>query len=122
MPWDKVGTLRSADAARDIHGAAEHAGSEVETRSDGEVATPLPVGKGVRPDTFLGEAAVLAEGKIVHPVAGEFVRLIETGKPPVSRDIEGILSYDTATGNRDIIMAEHMAAIDHGGFRCGLRC
>ena len=56
----------------------------------------------MHPETRLCEPVIFAERQIVNPVAGELVRLIETGKAAIRGDIEWILRH------------HHAAATDRG--------
>src|ERR1700722_2825368 len=55
----------------------------------------------MRERAALREAVILAKGQFINPVAGEFMALVEAGKPAVRSNVEGILrDHRAATADR----------------------
>src|SRR6266852_6017804 len=74
---NNVGAHRTADAAADVHSATQNAHRVGRSRSEREVAAPLPAAENVRPRAFFREAPVFAKRQINDPIAVETVALIE---------------------------------------------
>src|SRR4029077_3316222 len=92
LAGNDVGAKRAADAAVDVERAAEHARNEIKAGSHGEAAAPLPFAEDMREHGLVRKRAILTKRQIVNPIAGEFVRLVETGNPWVGENIKSILS------------------------------